>query len=173
MAARMPITPDEWERRRSALEAEAAKLGLAISGPTRQHGWVDVRLEAAAADVDHLVLLLERRGIVLRTRSEQAAGEYGKRVKQYLVIDMGHPSHQVNDAAPGRRLWSADTPMQKWAGQLLKFEDDAEWCGWVEAPWPCTPARGPCPHPCWTAPDGRSARCWRPTWSPTSCTWPA
>lgn len=141
------ISEEEWQRRRRALEAEAAALGLNVSGYGRRHGVVDVRLEAEEVDVDHLVLLLERRGIVLGTRSEQARAEYGKRIKQYLSVDLDHPSHQVDDAGPGRRLWTDDTAMVRWVGQLLAFEDAGEWCGYVEAPWPRTPRKGSLPAP--------------------------
>jgi acylphosphatase len=138
------INEVEWARRRHALEQEAAELGLKVDGPSRWPGRVEVCLEGEPTNVERLLVLLERRGIAVARRSEQADGSYGHRVKQALTIDLGHPSNQSEYA---RRLWSADTPMEKWGGQLLKFTDPEEWCGHVEGPYPRTPRKGSLPVP--------------------------
>ncbi|MFI6290005.1 hypothetical protein ACIBEJ_00380 [Nonomuraea sp. NPDC050790] len=142
-----PTDPDEWRQRRRALEDEAAALGLTITGPARLHGRVQVRMEGAPSDVDRLVTLLERRGIALQTPSEQAPASHGSLVKQFVSIDLSNPAHRVGDAAPGRRLWTQDTPTERWVAQLLTFEDEAEWCGLVEKPWPYTPHERSLPAP--------------------------
>lgn len=143
------MTPAEREQRRTALELEAAELGLTVVAPTaRRREPVSVKLEGLPADVDDVVELLTRRGIVGRTLSEQAKSDHGKNVKQFVTIYTDDPANDPHGNPPADRvLWSPGDDSVPWTGELFQFDDPNGRFGVVHEPYANAPQDGSLPVP--------------------------